>query len=137
MENKYTPLYTQVESQPSCRVWKVPPQEHQFYYVNDKKFKHNIDLDLARESSEKRLAALKKLFFEYKNKETFHVARKMQRKTAQMPQGIVEQDLNENEVRQRKIRSMMQNYNTAESGANSRRFSNNKRSLLGPQYEHM
>lgn len=52
IDNKYTPKFEQVELSPRGTTWKVPEQEHQFYYINNDKFKHNIELDLARESSE-------------------------------------------------------------------------------------
>jgi hypothetical protein len=90
VENKYTPSYNQVEAPPKVPAWKVPEQEHQFYYVNNDKFKHSIELDLAREQSQQRIKALKKLYFEYKNHETFYRAKQIHRKTSQLPNGMIE-----------------------------------------------
>lgn len=75
VENKYTPNFVRVDADPKAPKWKLPEQEFQFYYTNNDKFKHNIDLDLERESSQKRILALKKLYWEYKNQDTFHKAK--------------------------------------------------------------
>ena len=60
----------------------MPDQEHQFFYEHNKGFRHNIDIDLAKESSEQRAKALKKLYFEYKNKETFTKGKKLMKEMA-------------------------------------------------------
>lgn len=39
----------------------------------------------------------------------------MQRKTSQLPNGIIEQDIRDNELKKRKIKSMMANYNSVEN----------------------
>ena len=54
----------------------MPSREHQFFYQFNNGFKHNVDLDLAREGGdqEKRKLALRKLYFEYKNQATFKKA---------------------------------------------------------------
>lgn len=75
IEHKYTPSYTQIDAEPRGPTWKVPEHEFQFFYAYNDQFKHNIELNLARESSEKRVAALSKLYWEYKNKDTFQKAK--------------------------------------------------------------
>ena len=66
------PKFTAIDSQPQKILkWKMPSQEHQFFYENDSKFRSNIDIELAREGSEKRMMALAKLYHEYRNEATF------------------------------------------------------------------
>jgi hypothetical protein len=43
----------------------------EFHYEHDPKFKHVVDLKLAVEKSSKREVALRKLYFDYKNVNTF------------------------------------------------------------------
>lgn len=81
-DSKYTPGFSQVDPDPRGPTWKAPEQEFEFFYANDDKFKHNIELSLARETSEKRVLALKKLYWEYKNQDTFRKAKQLKRKTA-------------------------------------------------------
>ena len=43
----------------------------EFHYEHNSKFKHVVDLKLSCEKSTKREAALRKLYFDYKNVNTF------------------------------------------------------------------
>ena len=71
VDNIYHPNYSQVEAPVVGTKWKAPEQQHQFFYEHNPGFRHNIDLDLAQQSSAKRMVALKKLYFDYKNQATF------------------------------------------------------------------
>lgn len=79
----YNPKFSSVEAETKHVLkWKLPEQEHQFFYEHNGGFKHNIDIDLAKEASDSRVKALKKLYFEYKNKETFTKGKRLMREMA-------------------------------------------------------
>lgn len=61
--------------------WKLPERETEFYYKNNPGFRHFVDLQLAVETQDKdkRLSALKKLYFEYRNEATFKKGIKLQK----------------------------------------------------------
>ena len=60
--------------------WKEPERETEFFYKNNAGFRHYVDLQLAVESMDKakRVNALKKLYFEYRNEATFKKGMKLQ-----------------------------------------------------------
>jgi hypothetical protein len=53
--------------------WKKPEREFSFFYANNDQYKHIINCEIAKMVSDKRVTALKKLYFDYQNKETFRV----------------------------------------------------------------
>lgn len=73
VDNKYRPNHAVIERSLSKQIlkWKAPEQEHQFFYSHNQNFRHNVELDIAQQNSDKRMLALKKLYFDYKNKDTF------------------------------------------------------------------
>mmetsp|Transcript_22959 Transcript_22959/g.35410 ORF Transcript_22959/g.35410 Transcript_22959/m.35410 type:complete len:159 (-) Transcript_22959:1603-2079(-) len=73
VENKYNPSFKYVEGnkQKCILKWAVPDKEYQFFYSNDLQFKHRIDMEIEKETSDNRIKALKKLYFDYRNKATF------------------------------------------------------------------
>lgn len=46
----------------------------EFFYEHNKEYAHSVDLKLAVENSNKREVALRKLYFDYKNANTFKSA---------------------------------------------------------------
>ena len=110
VENKYKPSYKFVERENNIPPWKLPDREFEFYYSNNDKFRHGIEMNIQRESSQQRQVALKKLFWDYKNKDTFLKAKLIQRKQQQLPHGIIEQDIRENFTRERTMKSELNQY---------------------------
>ena len=83
VENKYRPSYKQIDCEAKLvPKWKQNNNEHSFFYTHNEEFRHKVDLDIGQETSDKRMTALKKLYFEYKNKATFRKATQLNQVTS-------------------------------------------------------
>ena len=77
-DNKYRPNYKSIEKNNNKQIKWIPSEnEMEFHYEHNPKFKHVVDLKLSCEKSSKREEALRKLYFDYKNVNTFKPAEKL------------------------------------------------------------
>jgi hypothetical protein len=71
-DNKYRPNYNAIEKNSNKQIKWIPSEnEMEFHYEHNDNFKHVVDLKLACEKSSNRENALRKLYFDYKNVNTF------------------------------------------------------------------